>query len=95
LFPSHVTTKGNQGIVEIFHAIKQIILNLFYIIQGTSNCGSNNAGCEQLCFHKFPTGTSCGCQLGMKLANDQKSCEDAFKDGKGILGIMQGLIGVI
>jgi hypothetical protein len=58
---------------------------LFYIIQGTSNCGSNNGGCEQLCFHKVPTGTSCGCQLGMKLTSDNKSCEDAFEAGKKVL----------
>ncbi len=61
------------------------MLKLFYLILGTSNCGNNNGGCKQLCFHKVPTGTSCGCQLGLKLSNDSKSCEDAFKDGKGIV----------
>jgi hypothetical protein len=64
------------------------ILKLLYVIQGTSNCANNNGGCEQLCFHKVPTGTSCGCQLGMKLTSDSKSCEDAFKAGKDILGII-------
>ena len=49
---------------------------------GTSNCGNTNGGCEQLCFHMVPTGISCKCQIGMKLASDSKSCVDAFKDGK-------------
>ncbi|XP_028394968.1 LOW QUALITY PROTEIN: uncharacterized protein LOC114519101 [Dendronephthya gigantea] len=47
---------------------------------GVTNCGSNNGGCEHLCFHKVPSGTSCACQLGFKLANDNTTCEDAFKD---------------
>ena len=51
---------------------------------GTSNCGNNNGGCEQLCFHKVPFGTSCGCERGKKLADDGKKCEDAFKDGKSL-----------
>ena len=51
---------------------------------GTSNCGNTNGGCEQLCFHKVPSGTSCGCELGKKLADDGKKCEDGFKDGKGL-----------
>ncbi|XP_028410904.1 uncharacterized protein LOC114533564 isoform X4 [Dendronephthya gigantea] len=47
---------------------------------GTTNCGSSNGGCEELCFHKVPSGTSCACQLGQKLANDKKTCEDPFKE---------------
>ena len=59
--------------------------SLSVFIKGTSNCGNNNGGCEQLCFHKVSNSNSCGCQLGMKLKNDGKSCEEAFKDGKSIL----------
>ena len=55
---------------------------LYFIDSGNSNCGNNNGGCEQLCFHMVPTGFTCACQLGMKLKADKKSCEDAFKDGK-------------
>ena len=57
----------------------------FYIFIVSSSCGSNNGGCEQLCFNKIPSGTSCACQLGLKLTNDSKLCEDAFKDGRSLI----------
>ena len=55
---------------------------IYSLFKGNSNCGSTNGGCEQLCFHEVPSGTSCGCEFGKKLAPDGKRCEDSFKDGK-------------